>query len=532
MLSFFSKIPEKDKFQPFFILFFLFAAAAAALIFHLPQNVMAGVVLIFLLAVSFFHPANGIAFLLMIVPFFLGNSKRPYYFLLEVLVSIVILTFAITWFVKKKKGLLFPYRRLIVIFFFISLASLPLNIKEFYFYCRGFAADTGTGSLVKSLFMEFCSSHEGKHIYWLRTVVNLLTGISLYVVTVNSFKDKNQIKKLFFPLLIVFLSVLSFGYLFLFKVIPHQGSYLGMSLFGKQGKWITAFAYNRGYLAQYIIVFLPLVGFYLSWWKKNKTLFILSLISVFTGIVTIAFTFQRGPILALCFEMLLFSVLYISVSRTKKKNFIILSALFFCVFTVLFGTDYFLFKGRGINRLIHSIEKPGRRPMNWKVAYAMSRERPVLGVGTGKYHHFFPQYCQKAGVPFRKLAYSRTTAHNLYLHLLAERGALGLICFLLLIAFIFKEFFQTIRIMDDTQSLVAVCLLVSIGGWLAYGMTQYMFYIRSMGIFFWIILGFLSVLLRPFMRSVKISKKACILTGIICVVLFCYRFWMVYHFVV
>ena len=45
-----------------------------------------GLVVGFFLSLAALHPLNGITFLLLVIPFFLGNPTKPYIFLLEIFI--------------------------------------------------------------------------------------------------------------------------------------------------------------------------------------------------------------------------------------------------------------------------------------------------------------------------------------------------------------------------------------------------------------------------------------------------------------
>lgn len=66
-----------------------------------------------------------------------------------------------------------------------------------------------------------------------------------------------------------------------------------------------------------------------------------------------------------------------------------------------------------------------------KIAYEIWKQHPILGVGLANYEHFFQIYSFDNGT---KLYNADRAAHSLYLELVAERGIVGLIGYLIVIA--------------------------------------------------------------------------------------------------
>lgn len=87
----------------------------------------------------------------------------------------------------------------------------------------------------------------------------------------------------------------------------------------------------------------------------------------------------------------------------------------------------------------------------WNAAWRMFRDHPLLGLGPGNYQYYFPAY------HVGRLDGDATwgSAHNLYLHQLAERGALGALALLTLCATLFARAARAARRDTDTRSLWA-----------------------------------------------------------------------------
>ena len=508
------KMAVNKLLNPFWCMLFL-AFVAILAVLGLPENIAAYIICLFFLAIVILHPLNGIYFLLLVIPFFLGNSKRPYYFMLEFFIYITIFS-AIFHHALRKKIKTVPYAYLILLFCAASLCSLPLNLKELF-------CDIWARPPLESL-QILASSHEGFNLYYVRTLLNLASGVLLYFVTVSVLANYKDAKKIFKPMAIMALITVIFGFLFFYNVIPHSGRYLGLSLVGKHANAMTAFAYNRGYLGQYLIVSLPFVAFFLSGWKNHRILSFAFLVIAVVCISGIAFTLQRGPLIAFIAEVFLFLILYWYLSDRKRRAFFLSFGIIIGILAVFLLTDHFFVGGKGLSRLMTG--GFDYRGQLWKASSQMFLKNPLLGIGLGKHHYFFPEYAELVGIPWRS-AGARTTAHNVYLHLLAEQGIVGFGCFILLVGTIFITTFRKLRIMTREHRAIAVAIMVSLCGWLTFGLSQHMFYLRSMQVFFWIMLGFLAVILRQYVQPSRISKKILIISSICLLILFSCRVFIV-----
>ena len=95
----------------------------------------------------------------------------------------------------------------------------------------------------------------------------------------------------------------------------------------------------------------------------------------------------------------------------------------------------------------------------WKNALDMFRLRPLTGVGIGQYPIYYKIY---EGAPVKYRIF--THAHNIYLHILAELGLIGLCIFLWLIYKIIK--FTIINYNNIKNDVVLFALLASLIGFM------------------------------------------------------------------
>lgn len=101
----------------------------------------------------------------------------------------------------------------------------------------------------------------------------------------------------------------------------------------------------------------------------------------------------------------------------------------------------------------------------WDTAFKMFRDHPLFGVGPGGYHRLFSIY--HAGSLDGESTWGN--AHNLYLHQLAERGALGALALLGLCATLVLRAVRAARSDTDTRSLWAAG---AIAAFLAMSLTE------------------------------------------------------------
>lgn len=127
----------------------------------------------------------------------------------------------------------------------------------------------------------------------------------------------------------------------------------------------------------------------------------------------------------------------------------------------------------------------------WASALGMIRELPLGGVGLGNYYHLH-LWAYPEGHPYWYL--DKVTAHSLYLHLWAERGLIGLTLFLIIfIRTLWRLVRTSLKGQAGTHDEDALTLRWAIlGGFVALaldGLFQYIFYIRTIEILFWMFVG-------------------------------------------
>ena len=505
-------------FSPFFSFFFLVLFAALAYTFSIPQEQALKWILAYFTLIVFLHPGNGIYFLTLIIPFFLGDEKRPYFYLLDVMTLLTLVSAAFHFSFHREKTPNIPHRGKILLFLAVSLLSIPINAKGLYYHL--------CGTPVPEIWNSFWSGQENSPVYYLRSLFHLISNVSLYCITLWSFRNENDFQKWLKPFLCMNLLMWIFAYCFYFGNFPENTSYLSTSLIGhypiEAGKLsLTGFAYNAGYLGEYWILAFPLIAVLLYSFKSHLFFSATAALTLILGLAAIPFLYQRGTVIALSGQVLFFCAFWIWQSKNRLQT--LKWASLFCLLYIFlyFFIDYFFLHSAGIIRLKNMFSHPSLRDKIWQVSLTMFTHHPLLGIGLGKFHYFFPEYCKLAEIPWEgHIRYVRTTAHNVYFHMLAEQGILGLSAFLFMLAAIFKTSITQFKKLEEAWKPHALGLLIALFGWACYGLTQHVFYIRSIQIFFWIVLGFLGMFYRPTLKS--LSKET-----VLWRVLACAMVWIV-----
>ncbi len=460
------------------------------------------IVCVYFLGAVILNPLNGIYFIMLAIPFFLGNSKRPFFLLIEFFIYTSLLSSAAHYFIRKPEIRPSKFFIPVIIFAGAAVLSIPLNAKEIIWDLRLWPA----AEIIRGL----GSSHEGSSIYYFRSLFNSLSSILLFFTAAIFMKDEKCVTRIFKPALAVLvINAAAAGVLF-FRPQPDTGSYLSLSLAGRHtigdyGPGISGFAFHRGYFSQYLSVFYPLAGYYILNIGRDRLSGAASTLIFLLVLSMLPLTYQRASVIVLSGQALILSALILRAfgGAGKKAGFFMLG--FAGAAVIFYLADYFLLGGSGMERL--RTAGTGRTEL-WTVALAMFAGNPLLGVGHGRFLLSFREYCGYAGIDFYTVHLYRTTAHNVYLHILAEQGLIGLGSFLLLAGAVFYFIFKHIKALSPDRRKIIIVLSVSMGGWLFYGITQHTFYIRSMQVFFWINLSFIYAVLKEAAGEYKISRGA------------------------
>lgn len=472
--------------NPAWIISFFILLSLAVLIFHIPEKITAALGLCFFFLLAVRHPVNGINFTILSIPFFLGAAHKPYFSLFEILIygTLILGFFRLR---HEKRAIEIPFRSLVLLFFLAALFSIPINAKEYYWEFWA--------TPLKGVWFQWMRGHEKFPLIHLRALSNLLSGILIFILAANLFSNNTQEdwKKFFKNMVWLAVLICVLGILFLFNIIPFQPkTYLSLSLAGTHEGAISALAFNRQYLAQYLILIAPLVFYFLYCYRRNLPSLVLYGLILSLFIFSLSASMQRSAFLVFFLQIILllgFQAIYISKDKKKMLYFFLIP---FLLLTVMILVDLLFLEKRFLSRImLLGFSEPDQRRLHlWKTAWNMFRHSPFLGVGLGKFYEFFPEFYSDLQVGWKTFGLFRGESHSFFFQTLAEQGAFGLLLILALVVAVI------IRVMKKAgQEPVAEhkwllgVLIVSLISWFLLGFFHNVAYVRSLGIFFWILLG-------------------------------------------
>jgi len=483
---------------PFWIIAFWGFLALVVILFSLPEITTAWMVVIFFFLLVTLNPLNGISFLLLAIPFFLGNPFKPYIFLLEIFIYGTGLAALFHGLLRRKAGA-FPLLGPLLLVLLAAGLSLPLNGKELYY--------TLWALPLRDLFFQWLSGNPGYPVHFLRVLFNLWSAAGLFYVVVHWLKEDSVetflIRNLQAMVGLAALIVLA-GLLFLFRWIPPGRSYLSLSLVGTHEQAITAFAFNRQYLAQYLLLCLPLAYFSFQRSQREGDLprLFLSLGTITLILFALAASIQRSAYLVFIFQIGVWLILYGAFFKVAPSKF-----LFFLLFPILAAaglviSDWVFLDQRFMRRLTYLSQIGDIRTPLWSAAWSMFVYSPFLGVGLGSFYNFFPDFYPGSPGQWQSFNAVRGNAHSMAIQLIAEQGIIGLFAFLSLIGAISVIAFRTLQREQDTEKKwLVLSISAALTTWLILGIFHHIVYdLRALEIYFWIFSAFLLVLAgkRPF----------------------------------
>lgn len=229
---------------------------------------------------------------------------------------------------------------------------------------------------------------------------------------------------------------------------------------------------NPNIFAEYLVLVTPLVvsqfWAHRDGFKKFIYLMIAGLL-----LLNMMLTFSRGGMVSIAVAAMVFL-------------FFAMRPLF--VFLIPIGIFSINFLPEKIQNRIYSIfnfadSSTSYRFKMWGITKDLIRDNPMVGVGFG--HKAFKQ-------EFELLIRSMPIfhAHNTYLEIMAEGGALGIISFLyIVIGSIVNLFKSGMKSTDKYIRTVSIGLLASIIGILTNGMTEHIVYINRIIVMLWMVFG-------------------------------------------
>src|SRR3990170_1223510 len=355
--------------------------------------------------------------------------------------------------------------------------------------------------LLCSLAASFHSAHIENS---LETVAHdYLIYFLIFFCMINTIQSQEQAKRILKAMLITCGLVCAYGL---------YGYYTGIAI--RDERLVATFEYHSR-IAKYLSLLLPIAVCLFLWYKDKLSRLSLSLFVILCSF-SLILTMNRTSWVAIFIAMI-----FIGFATQKK--------LLMAVFIGVCGLLIFILPSKFIthattitqvNKLFTSKKILGERLLCWKASIAIIQDHPLLGLGPGKrnFRDAYQRYREKAKTkkPSQKkdpVSVKRTEtqdkkktvtrrieklshAHNIFLHIWAETGIIGLLSFLWLFATVFYAAIKSWRfssvgyekmlLLGTTASLIAI---------FSHGFTD-SFWKKPDALFLWYIISILFVVIH------------------------------------
>lgn len=248
---------------------------------------------------------------------------------------------------------------------------------------------------------------------------------------------------------------------------------------------------NPNFLGAYLIMIIPFVLYYIFTTKRweEKVFFLACGIIIF---VALLFTYSRASWIGFMVSSVLFFVVagYHIIKQNKKIIIFSLLSLLFITILASYHTqkkEQFTILKRALSTFdIKEGKSIGARFSVWKSGFKMIREKPLFGWGIDSFKSIFPGYKLPDYVQYEGVRITADKAHNEIIHLSACQGFIGLFSYLWIIVIFFQKIILGIK--KNSPGLALIAILSSAVAYLV--QNQFSFSVITIGIIFWILVGF------------------------------------------
>jgi O-antigen ligase len=471
--------------SPWWVLAGLAVVPLAALA-PVPEPATAALLGLGLVALVVRHPGNGLVALVLGSALALGEPKTPYFVGVHV-AALIVLAGAVAHAVRT--GCAPIGRRLGWTLAFLvgaAVVSLPLDLANL-------RADLWLGRSLDWPYFLVHGIPDAAPLKYLDRVLLVTLAAGLALVAAQP-AMRGLLAATLAPLVALVAALAAFGLLRFFGVFRLGGQYLTLSFWTWQQPELrlTAVAWNPDYLALYLVLVLPL-GLVLAGSAATPRARAGAGLAVGLGGLALLLTFQRAGWAAGLVALGALAALQARAAGAggRRRALALAGA---AVGLLLLGAvlDQAGLEGRILARVTRFADDPTRLKL-WAVARNMWTAEPWLGIGTGRYAARFLDYGGAAYTKYFGPFWG--TAHSLYLHVLAEQGVVGLASVLALFGGIWLAVARGLRALAPAERPLAVGLLASLAGWLAYGFVQYTFRIEALVYLVFVLAGLAAGLL-------------------------------------
>lgn len=522
--------------NPFYHAAFLWLLGASAFMLGLPEQWAAVITLVYLAAVAAKQPGNGVMFIIMCAPFFLGEPGWPYFWFLEVMVYLLLVA-SIFHPLIRKSGQPTPMRNILLVFLAAAALSLPLDLKESHLNFWVFTY----GELLE--FWKVGQTVE-PFIRYLRTLMNIISAVALFIVSYKAFSNAScQVLDRFVKALTVHNAIVILCGIALlhdlFPKSPDTWHYLSLSLVGHKFQGLTAFGYNEQYIVLYLALASPLALYsvVMSHSKAEAVGYMACLALALYGMLQGA---QRagalGIVIVIVMSIVVYMIHYGVSGRTLLKTAGITLGAVVAIAVGLSLSRFSMFERFSVFQM----GTDPRYPL-WVSAVRMMMQSPLAGVGLGGYTEFYRGFAVTIQEADAISDYFRRAVQNVhfypinamshYFQTLANQGIIGVIAWGLLLIAALQGAYTAFRDEADVRKKALLAAFVmSIVMWLGLGVPNAVMEVRAYELMFWVFLAFSLSLRAPFMVDLKLSRTAGRGMAIMAAIIAVFQAYQVYSF--
>lgn len=306
------------------------------------------------------------------------------------------------------------------------------------------------------------------------TLLIYLACIVFYFILVNTIKTRQQLYALV-ALLVLSTTVISLYGLYQLKTVGATSeAWVDTTLFEDIKARVGSTFENPNVLGEYLVLIIP-VAIAMLWGQKGWVSRLLTLGLTAIMLLCLVYTYSRGAYLGLILAFALFAVL-------RDRRFIILGVIGLLLLP-------FVLPPSVINRFT-SIGNLTDTSSSYRISVWLGSLKLVqdywpsgIGLGLEPFKLIYPKYSLNAAYAFH--------SHNIYLQLLIETGIAGFLIFASIIVVYYKTmlagFYKT---KDKFTSTFMIAIASGMGGYLAQGMVENLWYNNRVLLTFWVMLAF------------------------------------------
>ncbi len=227
--------------------------------------------------------------------------------------------------------------------------------------------------------------------------------------------------------------------------------------------------------------------------QKRRYCFLFCLLSLSCLLIALYFTYSYGAWVSVVGSLLITTIAIVS-----NKKISALAIIFAIVFSFLiFQTNTEKFSG-----IFSERSSLASRLTIWKSSMLMVKKNPWLGIGPGNFQNKYLEF-QKYFPPY--LEWAVPTPHNIFLAFWLQTGLLGLIGFLLLLCFVFKNIWNVLK--NKKTALFVAPVFMFFIYFVLHGLIDTPFWKNDLAFLFWISVSLFCFLFCKEIKSLLLLRQ-------------------------